>query len=100
MYHIAKETLIKFPGEFKSLILCLGSINVRKTFLDCIGKFMRGSRYCTACVKNRLFGPEFVDSVLSGSDYEYTIECTLNIEYLIYIRLNSVKNMSKSTLSC
>ena len=54
-------------------------------FLDCIGEYLRGVRYCTVWVQNRLLGLEVVDLILSGSDSEYSIECTLNIEYPIYI---------------
>ena len=63
VYHIAREILLKRPDEFKGLTLCLGSFHLIKTYLACIGKYLRGSGCQTIWIENRIFGPEVVESV-------------------------------------
>ena len=95
VYHIAREILLKRPDEFKGLTLCLGSFHLIKTYLACIGKYLRGSGCQTIWIENRIFGPEVVESVLSGSDYVRSMEgilllgeCISRFQWLEFLQNN------------
>ena len=78
VYHIAREILLKKPEEFKG-VLCLGSFHLIKTYLACVGKYLSGSGCRTIWTENRIFGPDVVESVLHGSDYERSMEGVLSL---------------------
>ena len=88
VYHIAREITLQRPEEFSGLVLCLGSFHLIKTFLACIGKYLSGSGCRAIWTENKVFGLDVVQSVLSGSDYERSVEgVTLLGECISHLQL-------------
>ena len=56
------------------LVFALGSFHIITTVLAWIGKYLDGSGFGAIWTKNKVFGLEVVESVLSGSDYERSID--------------------------
>lgn len=69
VYRIAREIQLLRPDEFKNIVLCMGSFHMTKVALGCIGKFLKDSGAQTIFVESTMFGPNVVESVLSGSNY-------------------------------
>ena len=55
VYPVARGILLKKPGEFKAPILCLVSFHLKKMFLPCIKKYLKGRACHTVWVKNKVF---------------------------------------------
>lgn len=68
-YRIAREIQLLRPEEFKNIVLCMGSFHMTKVALGCIGKYLKGSGVQTILVESTMFGPNVVESVLTGRNY-------------------------------
>ena len=96
VYHIAREITLQKPVEFGELVLCLGSFHLIKTLLACIGKYISGSGCRTIWTESRAFGVDVVESVLSGSDYERSVEgiklleeCISQLQWIEFLQDNA-----------
>lgn len=69
VYHIARHIQLLRPGEFKNIVLCLGSFHMTKVALGCLGKYLKGSGAETILTESSVFGPNVVDSVMSAKCY-------------------------------
>ena len=93
VYHIAREITLQRPDEFSGIVLCLGSFHMIKAFLACIGKYLSGSGCRTIWTQNKVFGIDVVESVLSGSHYERSLdgicllgECISRLQWVEFLR--------------
>ena len=74
VYHIAREITLQRPDECSGIVLCSGSFHMIKAFLACIGKYLSGSGCRIIWTQNKVFGIDVVESVLSGSRYERSLD--------------------------
>ena len=93
VYHIAREITLQRPDEFSGIVLCLGSFHMIKAFLACIGKYLSGSGCRTIWTQNKVFGIDVVESVLSGSHYDRSLdgicllgECISRLQWVEFLR--------------
>ena len=98
VYHIAREICLQQSNDFSGLVLCLGSYHMIKTILACIGKYLGGSGCRAIWTKNKVFGLDVVESVLSGSDYERSIdgisllgECISRLQWVEFLSNDVLK---------
>ncbi|KAJ8050924.1 hypothetical protein HOLleu_04307 [Holothuria leucospilota] len=68
-YHIARETQLIRPEEFRDIVLCMGSFHMAKVALDCLGEYLKGSG-----AESATFGVNVVDSVLGSKNYSRSLK--------------------------
>ena len=102
VYHIAREITLLKPDEFLGIVLCLGSFHMIKAFLACIGKYLSGSVCRTIWAQNKVFGIDVVESVLSGSHYERSLdgicligECISGLQWVEFLRNDVSKHINE-----
>ena len=69
IYHIAREIQLIRPDEFSNIILCLGSFQMAKVVLGCLGKYLKESGAENILVESCVFGVNVVDLVLEARNY-------------------------------
>ena len=98
VYRIAREITLQRPDEISAIVLCLGSFHMIKAFLACIGKYLSGNECRTIWTQKKVFGIDVVESVLSGSPYERSLdgicllgECISRLQWVEFLRNDASK---------
>ena len=73
VFRIVVDIYFQRPDEYKNLIPMLGGFHMGKAVEHCIRKFMKGSGIENAFVETGTFGPNVVEAVIAGSQYERSL---------------------------
>ena len=69
VYAVAREIMMARTGEFKDIVLVMGSFHMAKVVLGCLGKYIAGGGADTIWIESEVFGPNVVHSVMNGGHY-------------------------------
>ena len=69
VYRIAKEIQLLKPEQFGNIFLGLGGFHMEKIVLACLGAYLEPSGIFSVLVETECYGPDTINSVISGSHY-------------------------------
>ena len=69
VYRIAKEIQLIKPNDFPNIFLGLGGFHMEKIVFACLGAYLEQSGIFSVLVQTECFGPDVINSVISGSHY-------------------------------
>ena len=69
VYRIAKEIQLLKPDQFSNIFLGLGGFHMEKIVLACLGAYLEPSGIFSVLVETECYGPDTINSVISGSHY-------------------------------
>lgn len=69
VYRIAKEIQLLKPNDFSNIFLGLGGFHMEKIVLACLGAYLEQSGIFSVLVQTECYGPDTINSVISGSHY-------------------------------
>ena len=69
VYRIAKEIQLLKPEQFNNIFLGLGGFHMEKIVLACLGAYLEPSGIFSVLVETECYGPDTINSVISGSHY-------------------------------
>ena len=69
MYHTVKEIQLLYPQKFSNIFLGIGDFDLEKAAIGCLGTYLESSGIQNLLVKEKVYGPAVVNSVMSGKNY-------------------------------
>ena len=69
VHRIAKEIQLLKPEQFSNIFLGLGGFYKEKIVLACLGAYLESSGIFSVLVKTKCYGPDTINSAISGSYY-------------------------------
>ena len=64
--HTAKEIQLLYPQKISNIFLGIGGFHLEKVVIGCLGTYLESSGIQNLLVKEKVYGPAIVNSVMSG----------------------------------
>ena len=68
-YHTAKEIQLLYPQKFSNIFPGIGGFHLEKVVNGCLGTYLESSGIQNLLVKEKVYEPAVVNSVMSGGNY-------------------------------
>ena len=69
MYHTAKKIKFLYPQKFSNIFLGIGIFHLEKVVIGCLNRYLKSNGIQNLLIKEKVYGPAVVNSVMSGRNY-------------------------------